>query len=218
MPCGRISRLLAVLILIPALATSLSCNKPATSEVELKYDNGLLKEYLPVSTPSFTGYLVAFAPPSSRYTIKKIRINGIIAAWGKYGDRAVELQVWDKDKKVICQASCPDTNLPVNPYDAKTVFHPENAWTDIAVPDISVTGTLYIHVHSDDGRWGEFRMGADNTAVNTHSELTVRDGGIDQVLDVWPYWKKDAEGHDLWYGDKSKVNWMIRVVGINSNP
>jgi hypothetical protein len=60
-------------------------------------------------------------------------------------------------------------------------------------------------------------MGADDSAVNSHSELTVRDGSVDIVLDGWPYWRKDSAGHDLWYGDKSKVNWMVRVVGVNSN-
>jgi hypothetical protein len=210
---------LAAIILLALLTASASCNKPAApAEVELKYDNNSLKEYLPVSTPTFTGYLVSFTAPSSKFTVKKIRINGMVAAWGKYEDKAIELQIWDKDKKVIYQASYPDTKLPVNPYDSKTPFSPATAWVDISVPDIVVTGLFYVQVHSEDGRWGEFRMGADDSVVNSHSELTVRDGDVDQILDAWPYWRKDASGHDLWYGDKTKVNWMIRVAGVNSSP
>jgi len=208
--------LLITLIVSAVLIVSISCNK-STAEVELKYDNNSLKEYLPVSQPSFTGYLVSFLAPSHKFTIRKIRINGMVAAWGEYRDKSIELQIWDKDKKIIYQDSYPDTQLPVNPYDSKTTFRPETAWTDVSVPDVVVTDIFYIQIHSDDGRWGEFRMGADDSVVNSHSQLTVRDGSVDIVLDSWPYWKKDSAGHDLWYGDKTKVNWMIRVVGENSN-
>ncbi len=208
---------LAALILPVVLTVTASCNKPA-AEMEIKYDNNSLKEYLSVSPPSFTGYLVSFTAPSSKFTIKRVRINGMVAAWGKYEDKSIELQIWDGDKKVIYQASYPDTKLPVNPYDSKTQFNPATAWVDISVPDVVVTDHFYVQIHSDDGRWGEFRMGADDSVVNSHSELTVRDGGSDQILEAWPYWKKDSSGHDLWYGDKTKVNWMIRVAGVNSNP
>jgi hypothetical protein len=204
------------ILLVVSMACTSGSKPAAAADVELKYDNNSLKEYLPVSTPSFTGYLVVFSPSTVKYTVKKIRINGMVAAWGKYEDKAIEIQIWDKDRKVAYQTSYPDTKFPINPYDSKTTFHPENAWVDVDVPDVVMTGLFFVHVHSDDGRWGEFRMGADDSMVNTHSELTVRDGGVDRVLEAWPYWKKDAAGHDLWYGDKSKVNWMIRVAGVNS--
>ena len=103
------------------LIVSISCNK-STAEVEIKYDNNSLKEYLPVSQPSFTGYLVSFLAPSNKFTIRKIRINGMVAAWGEYRDKSIELQIWDKDKKVLYQDNYPDTQLPVNPYDSKTTF------------------------------------------------------------------------------------------------
>ena len=210
-----------ILLIIPfiismGLMVSTSCNRPA-ADVELKYDNNSLKEYLPVSAPSFTGYLVSFITSSNKFTIKKIRINGMVAAWGEYRDKSIELQIWDKDKQVLYQDNYPDTQLPVNPYDSKTAFRPETAWTDISVPDVVVTDQFYVQVYSDDGRWGEFRMGADDSAVNSHSELTVRVGSTDIILNGWPYWKKDSAGNNLWYGDKTKVNWMIRVVGQNSN-
>jgi hypothetical protein len=209
--------LLAALAALIVLTAATSCSKPAAPEVELKYDNNSLKEYLPVSPPSFTGYLVSFTAPSGKFVIKRIRINGMVAAWGKYEDKAIELQIWDKDKKVIYQTSCPDTKLPVNPYDSKTPFNPATAWVDISVPDTIVADHFYVQLYSEDGRWGEFRMGADDSVVNSHSELTVRDGGVDQVLDAWPYWKKDSSGHDLWYGDKTRVNWMILVAGVNAS-
>lgn len=212
MKIGFLIALSASIVLIGAA----SCSKPATTPIELKYDNNSLKEYLPVSSPTFTGYLVSFVPPSNKFTITKIRVNGMVAAWGEYRDKSIELQIWDKDKNILYQVSWPDTQLPVNPYDSKTAFHPENAWTDIGVPGIVVSGPFYVHIHSEDGRWGEFRMGADDSVINSHSDLTVNDGNTDIILKDWPYWKKDASGNDLWYGDKTKVNWMIRVVGENS--
>ncbi|MHB8084545.1 MAG: hypothetical protein ACYDHZ_01810 [Dehalococcoidia bacterium] len=213
----KIKLLFTSLATLTVLIVFASCNKPAMAGVELKYDNNSLREYLPVSAPTFTGYLVSFNAPSNKFTINKIRINGMVAAWGEYRDKSIDVQIWDKDKNVLYQDSYPDTQLPVNPYDDKTAFRPENAWTDITVPGIIVTGLFYVHIHSDDGRWGEFRMGADDSVINSHSDLTVRDNNADIILEGWPYWKKDAAGHDLWYGDKTKVNWMIRMVGENSN-
>ena len=212
MPNNKIAYLAGIL-LFAASAVFPSCSKPAPAEVVLKYDNNSLREYLPVSAPSFTGYLVSFSAPADNFTIKKILINGMIAAWGTYQDKSVEIQVWDGGKQVIYQDSLPATALPINPYDSKTPFRPEDAWTTMQLPGIKVSGQFYVHIYCDSGRWGEFRMGADDSAVNTHSSLTVRDGGTDIVLDSWPYWKKDAAGNDLWYGDRSKVNWMVRVAG-----
>jgi hypothetical protein len=205
--------LVAALVASTALISCTSSNTKVTAEVELKYDNNSLKEYLPVSAPSFTGYLVSFVAPSNEFAVKRIRINGVVAAWGKYEDKVLEVQIWDKDRRVIYQANLPDTKLPVNPYDNKTPFRPETAWVDVVVPDVVVTEHFYIHIHSEDGRWGEFRMGADDSVLNAHSELTVRDSGTDQILEEWPYWKIDSSGHELWYGDRKKVNWMIRVIG-----
>jgi hypothetical protein len=203
-------------MLFAVLLLSVACSKPIPADVELKYDNNSLKEYLPVSSPSFTGYVVSFTAPSGKLIVNTIRINGMVAAWGKYEDKAIELQLWDKDREVIYQDSYPDVKLPVNPYDSKTPFKPETTWTDISVPDVAVMDNFYVHIHSDDGRWGEFRMGADDSVTNSHSDLTVRDGSVDKILEAWPYWKTDSTGKVLWYGDKSKVNWMIRVVGQDS--
>ncbi len=199
-----------LLLLIGGCLTS--CSRPGPAELELKYDNDSVKDYLPVSAPTFTGYLVTFTAPSDNYTIRQIRINGYIAAWGTYQDKSVEVQVWDGNKKVVYQDSLPATAFPVNPSDNAT-FNSKDAWTVLQVPGIAISGQFYVHVYCDSGRWGEFRMGADDSVVNTHSFLTVRDGGLDHMLDSWPYWKKDASGNDLWYGDQSRVNWMVRVDG-----
>jgi hypothetical protein len=213
--CNRLCLLILLISIMLVLPTA--CSKPLVPAVELKYDNNALKEYLPVSNPTFTGYVVEFTSPSDNFTVRRIRISGMVAAWGKYEDKAVEIQIWDKDRKVVSTVSCPDAKFPVNPYDQKTPFHPEDSWTDVDVSPLTVSGQFYVHVHSDDGRWGEFRMGADDTTANSHSDVTVRDGDVDQVLNAWPYWRKDSAGKDLWYGDKAKVNWMIRVVGTNPN-
>ena len=50
-------------------------------------------------------------------------------------------------------------------------------------------------------------MGADDKMNNTHSDLTIRDNGGDSIATIWPY------ASSKWFGDKSRVNWMVRVSG-----
>ena len=76
------------------------------------------------------------------------------------------------------------------------------------MPDIEVSDKFYVHVHTGTGIMEGIHIGADDSIVNEHSETTIRTAeGTTRILVDWPY------GADWWFGDKSKVNWMIRVVG-----
>ena len=83
-----------------------------------------------------------------------------------------------------------------------------STWVDVEIPDIEVTDKFYIHVFTDTGRNEGIHIGADDSVINKHSSVTVKDDGSYKIVATWPY------PTSKWIGDKSKVNWMIRVVGV----
>jgi hypothetical protein len=81
------------------------------------------------------------------------------------------------------------------------------------VPDIKVSDKFYVHVYTGTGRLQGIHLGADDSVVNKHSEMTVRTTeGVSVIRADWPY------GAEYWFADKSKVNWMIRVIGTGMMP
>jgi len=161
-------------------------------EIELKYDDGGARDSLCI----FGGHIVDFSPPATPFTIKKIRIAG-----GLYGkgleEKTFDLEIWDKDLNVLHSATYPYTKFTV---DATT-------WVEFEVPDVEVTDKFYVHIYTDSPFPG-LHIGADDSVVNEHSDVTLRTAeGATAILAKWPY------DPGPWFADKSKVNWMIRVVG-----
>ncbi|MCX5993162.1 MAG: hypothetical protein NT177_02970, partial [Chloroflexi bacterium] len=79
---------------------------------------------------------------------------------------------------------------------------------DIDIPDVEVEGNFYIHIYTGIPAGQGFRMGAAGNVVNTHSDVTVRgDNGADIFPPGWPY------SNAPWFGDKTRVSWMVRVLG-----
>lgn len=79
------------------------------------------------------------------------------------------------------------------------------------IPNVSVDDKFYVHVYTGTGRLKGIHMGADDSVVNEHSDLTIRTAGdVSKIRVDWPY------GVQFWFGGKSKVNWMIRVVGATA--
>ena len=172
-------------------------------EIELKYDDGDARDCISASPPILTGHLVNFTPSSIPFTIKKVQVYGGIYGSGWEG-KDFEVEIWGKDHKVLHGATYPVTKFPV----AIEFKVEESAWVDIEIPDIEVTDKFYVHVYTGTGRLQGIHVGADDSVVNEHSDVTVRTaGGTTRILAQWPYLRT------LWFGDKSKVNWMIRVVG-----
>ena len=61
------------------------------------------------------------------------------------------------------------------------------------------------------GKQEGVHLGADNSVRNRHSYLTTRTPeGTYEIRDGWAY----LQG--MWFADKSKVTWMMRVVGRSS--
>jgi hypothetical protein len=183
---------------IDGLTSSLTVEqKIVAKEVELKYDDGQARE----SIPWFGGNIVDFSPPATPFTIKRIRIAGGLYATG-LEEKTFDLEIWDQKLKVLHSATYPYTKFPAG----------ATAWVELEVPDIEVTDKFYVHIYTGSPTPG-LHIGADDSIVNEHSDVTIRTAeGATFLLAGWPY------SADYWFGDKSKVNWMIRVVGTYMAP
>ena len=184
---------------ISDLTSSLTVKEPVLVEkqAELKYDDGVAETCL---SSGGGGYLVDFAPPATPFTIKKVRICAGLFGSGWEG-RDFEVEIWDKDYKVLHSATYPVTKFVV---EAPT-------WVEVEIPDIEVSDKFYVHVYTGTGRGAGLSLGADNSVVNKHSEITIRTAeGVAKIRAEWGY---RGTGELSWVADKSKVNFMIRVVG-----
>ena len=179
---------------IGELSSSLTVKeKLVVKEIELKYDDGEADGWF---SSAGGGYLVDFAPPSKPFTIKKVNMCGVLfdSLWE---GKNFEVEIWDKNYEVLYSATYPVTK-----------FTPEAlTWVAVEIPDIEVGDKFYIHVYAESYLQQGIALGADNDIVNEHSNLTVRTGeGISSIRGDWPY-------RGGWGENKSKVNFMIRVVG-----
>lgn len=186
-------------IRIGELSSSLTVKeKLVVREVELKYDDGTAEDALSYWSG---GHIVDFSPPATPFTIKKIRIAGLLAGEGTESLN-FDLQILDKDLKVLYSATYPYSKFTRN----------ATTWIEFELPDTKVADKFYVHVYTLSPRFG-LHIGADNSVPNEHSNVTVRTTeGIVQIVVQWPY------SASVWFGDKSKVNWMIRVVGTAMLP
>jgi hypothetical protein len=188
---------------VGGLITTLRVTKKMiTKEVELGYDSGTVKDAIPTASPYFGGHIVDFSPPATPFTLKRIRIAGGLYATG-LEDKTFDLQILGKDLKVLYSVTDPYTEFPTG----------TTAWVEFEVPNIEVTDKFYVHLYTDCPSWPGLNIGIDDNVVNEHSNVTVRiTGGAIAILAQWPYSKIN------WFGDKSKVNWMIRAVGTYTVP
>jgi len=178
--------------------------KLLAKEFELKYDDGTARDSISADIPWLGGHIVDFSPPSTPFIIKKVRIAGMLSSRASsIKGKTFDVEIWDKSQKVLYSATYPYTKFTV---DAAT-------WMEFEVPDIEVTDKFYAHIYTD-SPWPGLHIGTDDSIVNEHSDTTIRTAaGTAQILAQWPYY-----GHGNWFEDKSKVNWMIRVVGTAMAP
>jgi len=181
-------------------------SKLVAKQVELEYDDGLAKDCLSLVKPC-TGYLVGFVSPPDPFTISKVRVFGLVYGSPGFHIGDSDLQIWDKDKKVLYATSFPGEKFPLRTRMGANIDS-TGAWADIEIPDVKVEGSFYVHIYTGSPTGQGFRIGSEENVINTHSDVTVRgDNNVDNLAPNWPY------AAVYWYGDKSRVNWMVRVVG-----
>jgi hypothetical protein len=167
----------------------------AADEEELKYDDGTARDYISAQVPYVGGHIVDFSPPATPFTINKVRIAGVLYGEG-LEEKTFDLEIWDKNLNILHSATYPYTMFP----------EAAPTWVEFEVPDVEVTDKFYVHLYTDSPFPG-LHIGADDSIPNEHSDVTIQKGSNSKILDEWPY------APSLWFGDKNKVNWMIRVVG-----
>ena len=152
-------------------------------EVELKYDDGTTDWSQAIGGPG-RGHIVQFSPPSTPFTITKVKIFGKLYGTG-YENLTFDVQIWDSEQKEIHSASYPHTEFSLEP-----------TWVEIDIPDVTVSGDFYIHVFTNSPKEGGISIHSDSSVVNEHSEVTHNWEIVDWYLS----------------SPKEEANWMIRVV------
>jgi hypothetical protein len=196
-------------IMIGDSSSSLTVNpRMALKPTELKYDDGNPNDFLGVDKPC-TGYVISFVPPSIPFTVSTVRIYGLVYGGHGFMINDINVQIWDEEKTVVYSATVDRKAYPLLAYLPADI-EKQGGWANIDIPDVNVDGNFYIHVYTGTTTGQGFRMGADDNGQNTHSDVTVRNPeGVDNFVPTWPYPKA------RWFGDKSRVNWMVRVLGTS---
>ncbi len=168
---------------------------PTPKEVELKYDDGRASDLL--ASGRVNGYIVDFLPPAVPFNVKKVRILGRLAGSGWEG-KDFTVAIWNKDYQLLHVESRPVTK-----------FSPDApSWVEVEMPNVKVTDKFYAHVFTGTNRMEGIHIGADDSVVNEHSDMTIlKAGGTYRISTQWPY------RTGKWFDNKSKVNWMIRIIG-----
>jgi len=195
-------------VAVGGLSSSLKIEpRLVAKEVELKYDDGAADGFSSVSG----GYLVGFMPPAVPFSIKRIRLFGTIR--GAAVQNTFEVEIWDKEHKSLYSKAYPATMFPLNLTGPGAPVK-DAAWVEIELPNTVVSDMFYIHVWKGPETMGGIHLGVDDNVKNEHSSIAVRAGGVTKEVESWgqPYLCT------CWSGDKSKTNWMIRVVGTTMVP
>jgi len=169
--------------------------KVVAKEVEFKYDDGEARDYIAASVDY--GYIVDFLPSAKPFIIKKVRLFGTLAGSDWEGKEFI-LAIWDKDSKVLFTSRYPVTKFGFD----------RPKWIEIEIPSLEVSDKFYVHIYTGTERREGIHIGADDSSLNEHSNMTIKQAdGTFRISEKWPY------SASYWFGDKSKVNWMIRVMG-----
>jgi hypothetical protein len=168
---------------------------------ELKYDDGKPNQWAAAVPTVVSGFLIDFTPPATPFTIKKVRILGML--FGTTLTPNFDVEILDSDKNIINSVQQPIDVFPSGLGNAE--------WVNIDIPDVEVNGKFYVHVYTNTGHNQGIHIGWDDSVPNEHSSVsTVSSSGVIKEAS-WPY-------PDVRMSDQSKVNWMIRVVGTYEEP
>jgi len=195
----------ALLFGVPAFAEGPDPNQ----EIELKYDNGQPDGKMGSVNG---GFLIDFVPTSEPLYINKISMY----AGCKAGEnKAFDLEILDKERKVIYKRTVLNSLFPVKNVGGLGFTADDGKWVEIQIPEVKVSDKFYVHVWKGPLRLtgDEIHIGIDSSIKNIHSDIsTLKDGNIEiQTISDWnSYFCLCRTGHD---NNKSNINWMIRVLG-----
>lgn len=170
--------------------------KLVVKEVELKYDDGEARDYI----SSCGGYLIDYLAPSESFAINKVRMMGVIPE--NQTKDTFDVEILDTNMKLLYVATFPVTK-----------FGKTSTLVDVDIPNIKVAKKFYVHVYTGTCRRQGIHLGADDSVKNEHSDVTARTLEGIKIVD-WTYLYPSNQ----WYGNKSQVNWLIRIIGTYSEP
>jgi len=179
----------------------------AEKEVELKYDNGTSKDALWAGNNG--GFLIDFTAPDEGFTIDKVRICGGIYGTAWEG-KNFEISILGSNMKSVLY------NIAYNaakfPVEGAFPYRPPE-WVDFDVPPIDLTGKFFIYLYTSMSMHHGIQIGVDDSIVNEHSDLAQGKPPYLSIISMEHFYP-----NSVWYTDRSKVNWMIRVDGTTMAP
>jgi hypothetical protein len=179
----------------------------AKKEVELKYDSGTSEDALWAGTGG--GFLIDFTAPDRGFTLDKIRVCG-----GLYGTawegKLFELSILGSNMKTVLYNI--SYNVARFPVEGAFPYRPPE-WVDFDVPPMDLTGKFYVYLYTNMSMHHGIQIGVDDSIGNEHSDLAQGKPPYLSIVSMEHFYP-----NLVWYTDRSKVNWMIRVDGTTLAP
>jgi len=175
-------------------------------EVELKYDNGVSQDALWAGYNS--GFLISFTPPAKPFILKKVSVCAGIygVAWE---GKTFDLYILDSFYTPLFSRTYAIARIPV-----KGAFpYREPSWVDFDIPPFNIENDFLVYLFTGTGKHKGIHVGVDDSVPNEHSDLASG-----RPPNLAPISIDTFYGSGFWYGDRSKVNWMIRATGSARMP
>jgi len=193
-------------IRLDSASATLTVTAVEERDVELKYDSGVSQDALWAGNNN--GFIISYTPPAKPFILKKVSICGGIygVAWE---GKTFELFVLDQFYTPLFSQVYAIAKFPV-----KGAFpYREPSWVDFDIPPLNLENDFLVYLFTGTGMHKGIQVGVDDSFTNEHSDLASgRPPNISPVsIDTF-------YNSNIWYSDRSKVNWMIRATGSARMP
>ena len=164
---------------------------PSPKEVELKYDDGNADGFC-AQAPGW-GYSVHFSPPTTPFTISKVRIMARLYGT-EYADQIALLEIWGQDFDILYSCEMPAAK-----------FNQSGDWATVET-NITVDGDFRVVFFTNSSQQeGGISIGCDLSGINSASEVARVGGTIVDWIESW-----ETGPHPR---PRETTNWMIQAVG-----
>jgi hypothetical protein len=183
----------------------LAVKKYVERPAEISYCSEKPVDFLFAGTNS--GHLVDFTPPDASFVLEKINICGGIYGSGWHG-KSFEIFVLDKSMEKVTSLVTPITVFPQ--LEQRLMQMP--VWREFEMDSIRLPEKFYVYVYTNAPRLQGLHLGVDKGTVNQHSDVAAGlppDLTLVDMAKLYP---------GQWSADRSKVNWMVRVIGTIRTP